>query len=190
MTTEDGSNEENLKILREKAGQVDSLKQQVQQLSQQLAIRDSKINTGHPAFELFQKGYDGEWTSDALNEAGERYGLLTEEAPAAQPQPQQTQQQQAPPGGMEFSDEQLSWLKTNIPALGNVQTQQQQAGPQSAGDLFSQQAEAQRRMDAAQQGGQTQNPGQLSTDDWKKAGSKEEFLARYSQAGGTVTSEN
>lgn len=154
-------NDENLKILREKAGQVDSLTTQVQDLTRQLAIRDSKINTDHPAFELFQKGYDGEWSPEDLNTAAEKYGLLKEDPASGAPGSQQT-----PPSG-----------------------QQQQPGMGDAGSWFAQQAAAQARMAEAQQGGAPNVPGQLSDDSWKQAQSPDEFMARYQQAGGVVTSD-
>lgn len=170
-------NEANIKALREKAERADAAAAKVVELERKLALRDSNLDPQHPSFALFEKGYDGEWDVDSLNKAGEQYGLLKQESDVSGQQTTPT----PPAGGMEFTDAQVQWLKEQqFPAA---------QGMQPAGDIFGQQATAQQRMEAAQAGGQVQDPGTLSNDDWKTAATPEEFMARYRQAGGAVTSD-
>lgn len=195
MTTEiddNNPNDANIKVLREKAERADTLASEVDQLKRQLAVRDSKIDTSKPTYKLFEKAYDGEWTPEALDQAAKEYGLLKSETPAPGKQPAPTGQQQSPAAdqqnqppadGMEFSDEQLAWMRSN-----GMIPEEQFSGPSPAGDLFQQQAAAAYRMDAAQAGGQPQAPGQLSPTDWQNAKSPEEMMARYRAAGGVVAS--
>lgn len=183
-TDDQNTNEENLKALREKASRVDALEGANQELQRELAIRDSKVDTKAPAFELFKKGYDGEWTPDALNAAAEKYGLLAEAPGGGGQQKQETPPAQQQQQGTEFSDAQIAFLQAQGVQLPGMQ------GPTSAADLFNQQAAAAaQRMTQSQAGGTVEQPGQTSNDDWKLAQSPDEFMAKYLAAGGTVTTD-
>lgn len=176
----DGSpNEENLKKLRKKADQVDALSAENQRLTRELALRDSKVNREHPTFELFRDAYKGDWTSEALDEAAKKYGLLVEEQkPESKPEQQSQQQEQVQNPG--FTPLQMQYLE---------QLGLNQGGMQTAGNALQQAASAQRAIDSAQRSGQLSVPGQLTSNDWMQANTPEEALARYQAAGGVTSAE-
>lgn len=185
-------NDENLKALRKKAERADALEQQINQLQRDLALRDSNIDTSHPAFELFKKGYEGDWDADTLNTAAEQYGMLKKAPESQQQQQQQNQQGQqhgSQPSGMEFTDAQVQWLRGQGVSLPSDQ-QQQPGGLQSAGQLYQSDMQAAAAMANAQNSGETQSPGQVQQNGWAQAKSPEEFVARYQAAGGVITSDN
>lgn len=77
--SKESKNEENLKALREKAAQADS----IPTIQKELAMVKAGIDTETPMGKFFFEGYKGELTKEAVVSAAQELGLL--EKPAVEP---------------------------------------------------------------------------------------------------------
>ena len=72
---DDPSGDPNIKQLRERAKRTEDAEAALQAANRKVAILESGLDVESPIGQLFVKGYDGEFTAEALKAEAEKYGV-------------------------------------------------------------------------------------------------------------------
>lgn len=85
--------------------------EQANEAQKKLTFMEAGINASDPKFKYFVKGYDGEFTAEAIRQAAEEAQLITPSPSPAAEDRQAWQQSNRVAAGAETSSEGPSWLK-------------------------------------------------------------------------------